>query len=67
MYTASLLIQFENEVSFFINSSKAKERSLLIFEIQLLFLRLFKETIKWKVDTKNKMNNPRFIDEETIH
>ena len=32
----------------------------------LLFLRLFKTTRKWKVDTKNKMDNPRFADEETI-
>ena len=32
----------------------------------LLFLRLFKTTIKWKVDTKSKMDNPRFFDEETI-
>ena len=30
----------------------------------LLFLRL--TTRKWKVDTKNKMDNPRFVDEETI-
>ena len=29
----------------------------------LLFLRITK---KWKVDTKNKMDNPRFVDEETI-
>ena len=42
---------------------------LLIFEIQfpiLLFLRLFITTRKWKVVTKNKMDNPRFVDEETI-
>ena len=32
----------------------------------LLFFRLLKTIIKWKVDTKNKMDNPRFIDEETI-
>ena len=41
----------------------------MIFEIQFpmaLFLRLFKTTRKWKVDTKNKMDNPRFVDEETI-
>ena len=31
-----------------------------------LILRLFKVTRKWKVDTKNKMDNPRFVDEETI-
>ena len=31
-----------------------------------LFLRLFKVTRKWKVDTKNKIDNPRFADEETI-
>ena len=30
----------------------------------LLFLRL--PTRKWKVDTKNKMDNPRFVDEETF-
>ena len=29
-------------------------------------LRLFKTTRKWKVDAKNKMDNPRFVDEETI-
>ena len=41
----------------------------MIFEIQfpmLLFLRLFKTTRKWKVDTKNKIDNPRFVDKETI-
>ena len=32
----------------------------------LLFLRFFEVTKKWKVDTKNKMDNPRFVDEETI-
>ena len=32
----------------------------------LLFLRLFKTTRKWKVDTKNKMDNPRSVDEKTI-
>ena len=32
----------------------------------LLFLCLFKVTRKWKVDTKNKMENPTFVDEETI-
>ena len=32
----------------------------------LLFLRFFNVTKKWKVDTKNKMDNPRFVDEETI-
>ena len=32
----------------------------------LLFLRLFKTTKKWKVYTKNKMDNPRFVDEETV-
>ena len=32
----------------------------------LLFLRLFKTTRKSKVDTKNKMDNPRFVDEKTI-
>ena len=31
-----------------------------------LFLRLFKTTRKWNVDTKNKMDNSRFVDEETI-
>ena len=30
----------------------------------LLFLRF--TTRKWRVDTKNKMDNPRFVDEETI-
>ena len=41
----------------------------MFFEIQfpmLLFLRLFKTTKKWKVNTKNKIDNPRFVDEETI-
>ena len=32
----------------------------------ILFLRFFKVTKKWKVDTKNKTDNPRFVDEETI-
>ena len=31
-----------------------------------LFSRLFKVTRKWKVITKNKMDNPRLVDEETI-
>ena len=26
----------------------------------------YKTTRKWKVDTKNKMDNPKFIDQETI-
>ena len=41
----------------------------MFYEIQfpvLLFLRLFKTTRKWKVNTKNKIYNPRFVDEETI-
>ena len=41
----------------------------MIFEIQFpmaSFLRLLKTTRKWKLDTKNKMDNPRFVDEETI-
>ena len=29
-------------------------------------LRLFKTTRKWKVGAKNKMDNSRFVDEETI-
>ena len=40
-----------------------------VFEIQfpmLLFLCLFKTTRKWKVGTKNKMDSPRFVDDETI-
>ena len=32
----------------------------------LLFLRLFKATRKWKMDTKNKMDTHRFVDEKTI-
>ena len=32
----------------------------------LLFLRLFNATRKWKVDTKNKMDNPRLLHGETI-
>ena len=69
MSRPNLIIPFENKMSFFISSSTAKKRSLLIFEIQfpmLLFLRLFKTTRKWKVVTKNKMDNPMFVDEETI-
>ena len=31
-----------------------------------LFLRLFKTTRKWKVVTKNKTDNLRFVDEEII-
>ena len=69
MSRPGLAFTFSKEVLFFINSSKARKRSLLIFEIQfpvLLFLRLFKTTKIWKVVTKNKMDNPRFIDEEDI-
>ena len=36
-----LFFPFENKMSFFINSSKAKRRSLLIFEIQFLMLFIF--------------------------
>ena len=32
----------------------------------ILFLRLFETTRTRKVDTKNKMNNLRFVDDETI-
>ena len=32
----------------------------------MLSLRLFKYNQKWKVVTKNKIYNPRFIDEENI-
>ena len=32
----------------------------------LLFLCLFKTTKKWNMYTKNKMDNPRFVDEETV-
>ena len=41
----------------------------MTFEIEFvmhLFLQLFKTTRKWKVVTKNKMDNFRFVDEETI-
>ena len=31
-----------------------------------MLLRLLKTTIKSKVDTKSKIGNPRFVDEETI-
>ena len=31
-----------------------------------MLLSLFKTTRKWKVDTKNKMDNPRFVDKETM-
>ena len=40
-----------------------------VFEIQfpmVLFLCLLKTTRKWKVDIKKKMDNPRFVDDETI-
>ena len=30
------------------------------------FLRLFKANQKWKVVTKNKIDNPRFLNEEEI-
>ena len=42
-----LTFPFSTEVAFFINSSRPRRRSLLVFEIQLpmlLFLRLFKTT-----------------------
>ena len=41
----------------------------MIFEIQfpmLLFFMFIQVNHKRKVDTKNKMDNPRFVDEETI-
>ena len=66
MSRPGLVFPFSKETFFFINSSRARRRSLLIFEIQfpmLLLLRLFKTTRKWKVVTKNKMDNPVFPDE----
>ena len=32
----------------------------------MCFFIFIQDNQKWKVDTKNKMDNPRFIDEETI-
>ena len=46
--------------------SKAKKWSLLIFEIQFPMLLFLRTTRNEKVVTKNKMDNPRFFDEETI-
>ena len=31
-----------------------------------MFIFTCNQTRKWKVDSKNKMDNPRFVDEETI-
>ena len=55
-------------MSFFISSSKAKKWSLLIFEIQfpMLFLCLFNTIGNEKHSLENKMDNPRFIDEEDV-
>ena len=52
-------------MSVFINSSITKKWSLLIFEITVSHA-LLKTNQKWKVITKNKMDNPRFVDEEAI-
>ena len=64
-----LTFPFSKDVLFFINSSRPKRRSLLIFEIQFPILFIFtfvQHNQGWKVVTKNKMDNPRFIDEEDI-
>ena len=61
-----LTLPFSKEVLFFMNSSRAKRWSLLIFEIQfsMPFLRLFQGQPE-PVVTKNKMENIGF-DEENI-
>ena len=46
--------------------SNAKKWSLLIFEIQFPMLLFLRTTRNEKVVTKNKMDNTRFVDEETI-
>ena len=69
MSRPGLAFPFSKEVLFFINSSRARRRSLLIFEIQfsmLLFFTFVQGNQKWKVVTKNKMDNSIFVDEETI-
>ena len=57
-------------MSFYIFSSKAKKWSSLIFEIQfpiLLFFMFVQNNHKMESEhLKNKMNNPQFVDEETI-
>ena len=62
-----LTLPFSKEVFFFINSSRAKKRSLLIFEIQfsMLFLCLFQGQPEPMV-TKNKMENIRFNEEDIL-
>ena len=62
---ASLIILLESNMSFFSNSSKANKLSLRIFEIQfpMLFYVCFKPNQKWKVVTKNKMENIGFNEE----
>ena len=70
MSTPGLAFPFSKEVLFFINSSRARRQSLLIFETQfpmLLFFCVFFNTTgneKWSL--RNKMDNPRLFDEETI-
>ena len=46
-----------------------RSRSLLIFQIKfpmLFYITFVQGNLKWKAVTKNKMDNPRFIDEENI-
>ena len=63
-----LTLPFLREVLFFISSSKSKKWSSLILEIQfpMFFYVCLKVSHKWKVVTKNKMDNPTFVDEEDI-
>ena len=69
MSRPGLTLPFSKEGIFLKYSSRSRKWSLLIFEIQfpmLLFFTFVQDNQKWKVVTKNKMNNPIFVDEETI-
>ena len=69
MSRPSLAFPFSKEVLFSIKSSWPERQSLLIFEMQspmLLFLCLFKTIRNEKQSLEDKMDNPMFVDEDTI-
>ena len=69
MSRPGLAFPFSKKVLFSIKSSWPERQSLLIFEMQspmLLFLCLFKTIGNEKQSLEDKMDNPMFVDEDTI-
>ena len=62
-----LVAPFENNTSFFINSSITKKMVFIDPRNAVSHAFIFVQgNRKWKVVIRNKMNNPRFTDEETF-